>query len=61
MKSADLFTQLKEEEIELLKENVRLKDEVSFWKPLACSALGALFGVLGAVFGFFIMTKIGVL
>lgn len=56
--AADLFVQLQDENERLQEENIKLKSDVSFWKPLACGALSALFGVLGAAVGFYIMVKI---
>ena len=61
MTAADLFLQFEEEIKRLQEENIRLKVNVSFWKPLACGALSALFGILGAALGGYIMKKIGFL
>mgnify|MGYP006897823770 CR=1 FL=1 len=53
--------QLEAENEKLKMHNIKLEADVSFWRAVACGALGTLFGILGAVLGFFIMTKIGAL
>ncbi len=49
--------QLEEETEKLKMQNIKLEADVSFWRALACGALGTLFGIFGAVLGFYIMTK----
>ena len=50
--------QLEEENEKLKMQKIKLEADVSFWRALACGALAILFGILGAVLGFFIMKEI---
>lgn len=53
--------QLEAENEKLKMQNIKLEADVSFWRAVACGASGALFGILGAALGFYIMTRVGFL
>ena len=53
--------QLEEENEKLKMQKIRLEADVSFWRAIACGALSVLFGILGTVLGFYIMTRVGFL